>query len=165
MDVPTLAEDLAHAAPRPRDAAARISLAIRGRGRSPFDLVTYAGAVATMSLGHPYDVGAIAFLFGLTAVRFGGARRWAKRLASDGVLVDVAVETFAAPDARTVATFELDGERRAATLARGRDARGAGTGRALVVPGVSRVWVLACGYAALVKIDPVAVPRAELRRA
>ncbi len=168
MDEPTLADDLAHAVPRPRAVAARVSLAIRGRSRAPFDVVTYGGAVASMSLGHPFDVGAMVFLLGLTSVRIFGARRWARRLARDGVLVDATIERRAAPDARTLALFELDGERRAATIARGRDVRSAPLaekGHALVAPGVRYAWVLAPDGAVLVALDPIVIPRAELRRA
>jgi hypothetical protein len=168
VDEPTLADDLAHAVPRPRAVASRVSLAIRGRSRAPFDVVTYGGAVASMSLGHPFDVGAMVFLLGLTSVRIFGARRWAKRLARDGVLVDATIETHPEPDARTIASFELDGERRAATIARGRDARSmpAGAkGHALVAPGVRYAWILAPDGAVLVALDRIAIPRAELRRA
>lgn len=165
MDLPTLDDDLAHAAPRPREVAARIALAIRGRSRAPFDLLSYSAAVASMSLGHPFDVGAIAFVLGLTAARIGGARRWARRLARDGALVPATIETFGDPGKRTIARFELDGSRRVATLVRGRHAAGAGTGHALVAPGVRYAWVLACGAATLVAVDPIAIPRAELRRA
>jgi hypothetical protein len=165
VDLPTLDDDLAHAAPRPREVVARIALAIRGHSRAPFDLVSYSAAVASMSLGHPLDVGAIAFILGLTAARIGGARRWARRLARDGALVPAAIETFGAPGPRTIARFDLDGARRVATLTRGRTAAGQGTGHALVAPGVRYAWILGAGGATLAAIDPIAIPRAELRRA